>query len=139
MADDEEGISMEGTVEGRLSAIEARLSVIESRLGVERPSPAPRPPAPAPPRPARPAREPLDLEELLGGRLLGWVGGIAVVLAAVFFLAMAIHNGWVDESTRGVLALARPAPLRARRGLAFRPKGRAPGPPRARPPRHRTL
>ena len=51
-----------------------------------------------------PEREPFDLEELLGGRVLGWVGGIAVVLAAVFFLVMAVHNGWIDESTRVVLA-----------------------------------
>jgi uncharacterized membrane protein len=124
MADDEEGISMEGTVEGRLSAIEARLGVIESRLGVDRPSPAPRPPAPAPSRPARPAREPLDLEELLGGRLLGWVGGIAVVLAAVFFLAMAIHNGWIDEATRVVLAFAGSAVLVAAGIWLYETKGK---------------
>src|SRR4051794_41158110 len=132
---------MEASVESRLRYLEDRVKTLEGLLGVGAAPPAP--PAPFPPAPARePAqepREPLDLEELLGGRVLGWVGGVAVVLAAVFFLVMAVHNGWVDESTRGVLALARPAPLRARRGLAFRPKGRAPGPPRARPPRHRTL
>jgi uncharacterized membrane protein len=46
---------------------------------------------------------PFDVEELLGGRVLGWVGGIAVVLAVVFFLVMAVHNGWIDEPTRVVL------------------------------------
>src|SRR4051794_13560618 len=142
---------MEASVETRLQYLEDRVKTLESLLGVGTPVRKPEPAAPAPaaiwppppsqlpPRPAPRPREPLDLEELLGGRVLGWVGGAAVVLAAVFFLVMAVHNGWIDEATRGVLALARPAPLRARRGLAFRPKGRAPGPPRARPPRHRTL
>jgi uncharacterized membrane protein len=51
-----------------------------------------------------PEREPFDLEELLGGRVLGWVGGIAVVLAAVFFLVMAVHNGWLGEQARVLLA-----------------------------------
>ena len=72
--------------------------------------PAPWPPIPAPAtkaapaRPAPVAREPFDLEQVLGGRVLAWVGGIAVVLAAVFFLVMAVHNGWIDEATRVVLA-----------------------------------
>jgi uncharacterized membrane protein len=112
---------MEHTVEARLSAIEARLSTIEARVGV--PAPAVRPPAP-PPRPPRPAREPLDLEELLGGRVLGWVGGIAVVLAAVFFLAMAIHNGWIDESMRVVLAFAGSALLTAAGIWLYETKGK---------------
>jgi uncharacterized membrane protein len=74
-----------------------------------------RPPAPvAPPEPEEPAaprpvpslptRRDLDLEELLGGRLLAWVGGLAVLLGIVFFVAMAVRNGWIDEPTRVVLA-----------------------------------
>jgi uncharacterized membrane protein len=117
---------MEASVEARLTSIENRLLVIERTLGVDRPAPLPHqpqeqqqpriyppPPAQRPPRPATPPREPLDLEELLGGRVLGWVGGVAVVLAAVFFLAMAIHNGWIDEPTRVVLAFAASAALTA--------------------------
>src|SRR4051794_34687323 len=53
-------------------------------------------PSPAPPPPDRPPARPRDLEELVGGRLLGWVGGVAVV-AAVFFLVMAVRNGWIGE------------------------------------------
>ena len=75
-----------------------------------------RPPAPvAPPEPEEPAaprpvpslptRRDLDLEELLGGRLLAWVGGLAVLLGIVFFVAMAVRNGWIDEPTRVVLAI----------------------------------
>jgi uncharacterized membrane protein len=81
---------------------------------------APPPPPPPPPSPAAPARPPaqpapppfqpklprpaLDLEDLLGGRILAWVGGAAVLLGVVFFLAMAVRNGWIDEPTRVVLA-----------------------------------
>lgn len=54
-----------------------------------------------PPRPSLPA---IDLEDLLGGRVLGWAGAIAVLLGVVFFLATAISRGWIDETTRVVLA-----------------------------------
>jgi uncharacterized membrane protein len=123
---------MEASVEARLTSIENRLLVIERTLGVERPAPRPQQPRiyppppqqPAQPRAARPARDPVDLEELLGGRVLGWVGGVAVVLAAVFFLAMAIRNGWIDEPTRVVLAFAASAVLTAVGVWLYETKGR---------------
>ncbi|MEX0992793.1 MAG: DUF2339 domain-containing protein [Solirubrobacterales bacterium] len=40
----------------------------------------------------------------MGGRLLAWVGGVAVVLGVAFFVAMAINRGWIDEETRIVMA-----------------------------------
>jgi uncharacterized membrane protein len=46
----------------------------------------------------------IELEDLLGGRILAWLGGSAIVLAAVFFLVMAVSRGWIDEPTRVVLA-----------------------------------
>ena len=58
---------------------------------------------PASARESRP-RPALDLEELLGGRVLAWVGGSAIVVGIVFFLGMAINRGWIDEPTRTVLA-----------------------------------
>ena len=100
-------------LEIRVEALEARVRTLEALLRVQ-PVPSPVPAArelPFPP-PSRPPdrtptpREPLDLEELLGGRVLGWAGGIAVVIAAVFFLVMAVSNGWIDEPTRVVLAFA---------------------------------
>jgi len=106
---------MEPSVETRLHVLEDRVKTLEGLLGVQpaplrtapAPAAAPAPFRPAPPRsePA-PAAPPRDLEELLGGRLLGWVGGIAVVLAAVFFLVMAVRNGWIGETARVVLAFA---------------------------------
>src|SRR5207253_6626849 len=52
-----------------------------------------------------------DIEELLGGRVLGWAGGIAVVIAAVFFVVMAVRNGWIGEAARMELAFAASAAL----------------------------
>lgn len=110
---------MDASTESRLQALEERVRTLEALLSAgplpapvpapaaqARPAPWPAATAPAAAAPARVAapREPLDLEQLFGGRVLAWLGGIAVVLAAVFFLAMAVHNGWIDETTRVVLA-----------------------------------
>lgn len=64
------------------------------------------PPGGAPVAPVRERvqRPALDLEALVGGRLLAWVGGSAIVVGIVFFLGMAISRGWIDEPTRTVLA-----------------------------------
>jgi uncharacterized membrane protein len=68
------------------------------------PSPPPRPapkPAPAPDRATLP-----DLEELLGGRLLAFAGGAALLVGFAFFLAIAISHGWLGETARCVIAAA---------------------------------
>jgi uncharacterized membrane protein len=92
-------------MEARLQALEERVRTLEAIVAA--PKVPPRPTAPFPPPPARPVappKPPVDLEALFGGRVLAWVGGIAVFLAAVFFLVMALRNGWIDEPTRVVLA-----------------------------------
>jgi len=105
-------------LERKLAALDERLERIELSLGarsesaeaagplggVAQPPTAPKQ-APTAPEPAAPAREPVSLEDLLGGRVLGWVGGAAVVLGVVFFLVMATSRGWIDEPTRVLLAL----------------------------------
>jgi uncharacterized membrane protein len=62
------------------------------------------PAAPPPAAQQRPARRDIDFEELLGGRLLAWVGGLAILLGIVFFVAMAVRRGWIGEEMRVVLA-----------------------------------
>ena len=64
----------------------------------QKPAPSTRPRQPPKPRPS------LDLEELLGGRVLAWAGALAVVIGIVLFLATAISRGWIDEATRVALA-----------------------------------
>ena len=47
-----------------------------------------------------------DLEDLVGGRLLAWVGGVAVLLGIVFLFALGISNGWIGEAARVGIAAA---------------------------------
>ena len=103
-------------MEARLQALEERVGTLEALVAAQpppEPASAPSHGLPFPPRPAAPPRaqpqpqsQPFDLEALLGGRVLAWVGGLAVSLAAIFFLVMAVRNGWIDEATRAVLAFA---------------------------------
>ncbi|HET9739608.1 MAG TPA: hypothetical protein VFP78_15935, partial [Solirubrobacteraceae bacterium] len=116
------------TIEARLDALEARTAALEASTGkawrwpapVELHHPLPNarrrpgtlvsdeaaPPADPPPPPAAPAPAAprLELEDLLGGRLLAWVGGAAVVLGLCFLLAIAVSRGWLGEVERTLLA-----------------------------------
>jgi uncharacterized membrane protein len=110
----------EGGIEGRLEANEQQLADLRHRLErMERrvfPSAAPAPHTPtlppmrehpARPEPSRPKAKSRQrgLEEILGGRVLAWVGGVAILLGIVFMLGIAIDRGWIDEPTRTVLGL----------------------------------
>jgi uncharacterized membrane protein len=77
-------------------------------------SPHPRPapetrlvPAPdileAPIRPARTTE--LDIEALLSGRVMAWVGGLAILVGSLFFLSLAFSRGWIGPETRVVIGL----------------------------------
>jgi uncharacterized membrane protein len=44
------------------------------------------------------------MEDVLGGRVLAWVGGLAVLLGVVFLFAMAASRGWIGEGARVALA-----------------------------------
>jgi uncharacterized membrane protein len=107
-------------LEERLAALEARVETLEwggqpcseppraaARPRGAAPPPSVRPfrAAPAPrPRPAREPRDRVDLEELLGGRALAWLGAIAVLAGLGFLLTVAISRGWLGEGARTVLA-----------------------------------
>ena len=56
------------------------------------------------------ARTPIslkDLEERFAGRALAWIGGIALVAAAIFFLSLAFSRGWITEPMRVAIGLDR--------------------------------
>lgn len=129
---------MEPTVEQRLNVLEARVKTLEGLLEKQtEPAPAatvaaeiapvdewePLPPL-APERTSAP-KPPRDLEEILGGRVLGWVGGIAVVIAAVFFVVMAVRNGWIGVDARMALAFAASAALVAAGAWLYERRGQA--------------
>jgi hypothetical protein len=65
-----------------------------------------------------------NVEELLGGRLLALAGGIAVLVGAIFFVGLAIDRGWMDETTRVVLALTASSLLLGVGAWLYERKGR---------------
>ena len=56
------------------------------------------PPAPLPTTSA--PRSIGDIEDLLSGRILAWVGGLAIFLGAAFFLSLAFSRGWIGPEGR---------------------------------------
>lgn len=54
--------------------------------------------------PPPPSRARVDFEELLGGRLLALVGGLAVIVGIAFFVALAVNHGWIGVTARILLA-----------------------------------
>jgi uncharacterized membrane protein len=46
-----------------------------------------------------------DLEEQLSSRLLAWVGGVALVVGAMFFLSLAFSRGWIGPEARVLIGL----------------------------------
>ncbi len=109
--DDDERVA---SLEQQVAELTGRLERLEKRFqpGLERSSVYGAAPKAAKPgaedhrvvRSPLPSVPKMDFEDLLGGRILGWLGGSAVVLAAVFFLVMAVSRGWIDEPTRVLLA-----------------------------------
>lgn len=118
-----------GSLAARVGSLEARAAAVAERDLPARPSLSPPPPPqprfvtpegrPAPrdpastargrvarPTPSRaPRRQPAQpLEEVLGGRVLAWLGGIAILVGLVFFFAYAISHGWIGESERTLIA-----------------------------------
>jgi uncharacterized membrane protein len=109
---------MEPSFEERLAAVEAELARLGARLDRLEPTeprvhaapevaaiadPPERPSAPAPEQ-AAPAGPERSLEDLLGGRILAWLGGLAIVVGVVFFLVIAVDRGWIGVEARVALA-----------------------------------
>src|SRR4051794_38464834 len=117
MVNNTEGNTM---VEDRIAALEARANTLEARLRRLEGAPActepaesrraaplriVAAPAPMPPAARRPARQrELGLEEFLGGSVLAWLGGTAVVAGLAFLLTIAVSRGWLGEGARTALA-----------------------------------
>jgi uncharacterized membrane protein len=115
------------TTEERLARLEQRFWQLEERLAriegakraqqttLSRPQPPARVTLPPRQRPAAQpqpqARRELDLEELLGGRLLALAGGLAVIVGLAFLVALAVERGWLGEAARTALAFAGSAGL----------------------------
>jgi len=93
------------------------------REGLAGPASSVPPPSPGSATPA-PAARGLDLEDLLGGRVLAWAGGVAVVAGIAFLLAVAISRGWIGPSGRTLLAGALSLALIGAGAWLYERKGR---------------
>ncbi len=60
-----------------------------------------------------------DLEERFAGQALAWVGGFALVAAAVFFLSLAFSRGWITEPMRVLIGFVAAATILAVGALCF--------------------
>jgi len=93
-------------LEERLADLDARLRTVEARTGAPPPPAADPPPRPVPrtsvPTP-EPTRRPVDLERLLGGQVLAWVGAVAVLAGLVLLFALGVSEGWIDPAARVLL------------------------------------
>lgn len=114
------------SMEARLATLEQRVEETASRLERHLLGQTTLPVAPPSPHaataatplqvavPARPPRGQgragtgrLSLGDLIGGRVLAWLGGAATLLGIVLFLALAISRGWIGVEARvGLAALA---------------------------------
>ena len=69
----------------------------------------PRSVPPTPPPPAAPASPPIweriDWESLVGVKLFSWVAGIAMVIAAIYFLRYSVEHGWISPPVRAAIGL----------------------------------
>src|SRR5438128_3162466 len=69
-------------------------------------TPPPSPPvAPQPIAPPPPPRPPFDWESLIGVKLFSWIAGIALVLAALFFLRYSVEHGWLRPAIRAGIGI----------------------------------
>jgi uncharacterized membrane protein len=108
-------------LERETRALRRRVHVLELKLGVvpepvsqprvaagsavveQASSPPPPPPESAPPAP-RAERRPVNWEDLLGGRVLAWIGGLAIAIGVALLFALAISQGWIGPTVRVALA-----------------------------------
>ncbi|MEP6919110.1 MAG: DUF2339 domain-containing protein, partial [Acidobacteriota bacterium] len=64
----------------------------------------PRPPA-IPDRPPEPPKAPFDWESLVGVKLFSGIAGVALVIAAVFFLKYSVEHGWLQPPVRVLIGI----------------------------------
>lgn len=74
------------------------------------PPPPPVTPHDPPPTPRAPLatptpRKPFDWESLIGVKLFSWIAGVALVLAALFFLSYSVEHGWLSPPVRATIGL----------------------------------
>jgi hypothetical protein len=77
------------------------------QVAQEAPPFEPAPPPPPPPRPpaAPPFWKQVDWESVVGVKLFSWIAGIAMVVAAIYFLRYSVEHGWISPPIRAAIGL----------------------------------
>jgi uncharacterized membrane protein len=83
-----------------------------------------RPEYPETPLKPRRARPEIPLGDLVGGRWLAWIGGVAMLLGIVLLLALAVSRGWIDPTARVTMAAVASAALIGAGALLHARRGR---------------
>ena len=97
--------------EPRATVVPPPVPVFHTRAETPPPSepeplvPAPEPIAPAPPSSWTLPQISINWEELVGVKLFSAIAGIALVLAAVFFLRYSIEHGWLEPPVRVAIGI----------------------------------
>src|SRR5688500_13773113 len=69
-------------------------------------TPPPPPPPPRPPAPRKPSFwQQVDWESFVGVKLFSWVAGVAMVIAAIYFLKYSVEHGWISPPIRAAIGL----------------------------------
>lgn len=58
----------------------------------------------APPPPLWDPLSRVEFEKLFGGRVLGWIGGLATLLGLIFLMRSAVDSSWFTEEVRTLMA-----------------------------------
>ncbi len=84
-----------------------RQPVVISMEAAPRKAPPTEPQPPRPPAPPVPTRKTpsFDWEGLVGVKLFSWIAGVALLLAAVFFLRYSIDRGWLMPPVRMAIGI----------------------------------
>jgi uncharacterized membrane protein len=116
-------VNQDRSLDERLEGVETLLGELVERVArLEQHAPTASPSTPEPEPPPAPAPQPPPaavgvteaqrkilrpgetVEDLLGGRVLAVVGGLAILLGVVFFLVIAVDRGWIGVEARVALA-----------------------------------
>jgi hypothetical protein len=83
-----------------------KASAPEAPVPPPRVTPPPRPPSSSPPIAPPPSRRPaFDWESLVGVKLFSWIAGVALLLAAIYFLRYSITKGWLMPPVRMAIGI----------------------------------
>jgi uncharacterized membrane protein len=91
---------------GEPSAPEREPAFVQFEAAASEPSgPPPAAPPPGPPAEEGPREPAFDWESLVGVKLFSAIAGIALVIAAVFFLRYSIEHGWLQPPVRVAIGI----------------------------------